>query len=401
MKKWGLLLALAACILMLMGCGGGETIGDNGHSTYYPSNSEAKEPETEFKINRDADLYILEKIDQETQLLQVYRISNGLEYQFRFNLSTEFVDKYEDRTPSANFAPGKVIELKTNPSDNVLVRVQLSDEVWEYTDVSRFSVEEARGIFYIAEDKYNYDDTTFVFSDEDRLKMEDLTDNDQLTVYGKDKKIISVVVTTGHGNLQLMNTLLFEGSFLQLGRNIFSVITPNMKMEVPEGTYTLAVANDGWGGTCEIEIVRGQTTEVDLDQIKGEGPKYGKILFVIELEGAKLMIDNREVDYSIPLKLRYGWHTMSVTASGYDDWSKRLYVNSDEATISIELEEKSTATTTGSSGGGNAGNTTTENGAGTTDANTTNGTTNSGTNNADQDYLADYLSTLTDLIGSL
>ena len=80
-------------------------------------------------------------------------------------------------------------------------------------------------------------------------------------------------MTTGHGTLSLTNTTLFEGSYLQLNKDIFVLISDSMEMEIPEGSYTLKVANDGWGGTTEIEVVRGETTEVDLDTLKGEGKK--------------------------------------------------------------------------------------------------------------------------------
>ena len=70
---------------------------------------------------------------------------------------------------------------------------------------------------------------------------------------------------------------------IQLNNNIFAIITQNMDMEVPEGTYTLKVANNGWGGTQEIEIVRGETTEIDLEELKGEGKKRGIVKFEINV----------------------------------------------------------------------------------------------------------------------
>ena len=64
-----------------------------------------------------------------------------------------------------------------------------------------------------------------------------------------------------------------------------------MQLAVEEGTYELKVANNGWGGNREVTITRGETTTVDLDELKGEGPKMGKIRFVIDVEDAVLMID--------------------------------------------------------------------------------------------------------------
>ena len=51
--------------------------------------------------------------------------------------------------------------------------------------------------------------------------MSDLTELDTLRVTGIGKKLISIVVTTGHGELALTNTDLFEGSFIQIGSKNF------------------------------------------------------------------------------------------------------------------------------------------------------------------------------------
>ena len=123
-------------------------------------------------------------------------------------------------------------------------------------------------------------------------------------------------------------------------------------MQVAEGTYELTVANNGWGGSTEVTITRGQTTTVDLDAIKGKGPKSGKVRFLIDVTGSVLLIDDKEVDYSDPVKLTYGQHTIAVYADGYDVWRRNLYVNSKKSTIIINLmdEQESTETdTTGNS----------------------------------------------------
>jgi hypothetical protein len=155
-----------------------------------------------------------------------------------------------------------------------------------------------------------------------------------------------VRITTAQGTLALTNTELFEGSFVQLGTKIFAEITPDMELQVPEGTYDLIVANNGWGGSEEVTIVRGQTTTVDLNELKGKGPTKGKIQFLIDVEGAVLVIDGQAVDYEEPVKLTYGTHSLVVYATGYDTWKRNLYVNSKESTIVISLTDEEDSETT-------------------------------------------------------
>lgn len=85
------------------------------------------------------------------------------------------------------------------------------------------------------------------------------------------------MVTTGHGELALTNTDLFEGSFIQIGSKIFAEVTKDMTMELPAGTYTVTVANNGYGGSTELTIESGRTETLDLNTLKGAGPKFGNI----------------------------------------------------------------------------------------------------------------------------
>ena len=85
-----------------------------------------------------------------------------------------------------------------------------------------------------------------------------------------------------------------------------------------------------------MEIARGETCTLDLDELKGEGPKTGSIIFYIDVEGATLSIDGDTVDYSAPVVLTYGVHTLHAEAEGYDDFDKKLLLTLRQR-ISISL----------------------------------------------------------------
>jgi hypothetical protein len=396
-RKRILYLLLAAALLLCTACTAGTGTDDGNEGFYYyPASAESETETVEQKENRD--LFLITSIDYAEETIQMYRYADGRRYQYAYGLDTRFLDKYGNLSSAVQFVPGKAVYPGRVDTQGKLVTLQIADDVWEYDNVRRFSVDEERGVFCIADTNYSYDDALFVFSDGEQGRLRDLTANDRLTVLGQEKRILAVIVTTGHGTLQLTETTLFEGSYLQLDTSVFALITPEMEMELPEGTYTLTVANDGWGGSCTIEITRGETTTVDLDSIKGSGPQYGTILFSIDVEGAKLSIDGETIDYSSTVELRYGWHTMEVTASGYDDWSKYLYVNSAEATIVIELADgeadtSDTTVTTGDTTDEEAGEAE-ESGA---DQEEETSEDSSGDTDVD-DLLEDYVSTLTEML---
>ncbi len=185
-----------------------------------------------------------------------------------------------------------------------------------------------------------------MFSGDKRIQMTDLSDGDTLSVVGRDKNILAVRVTTAQGTLLHCPTPnCLKKVFLQLGTKIFAEITPDMEIQVPEGTYELRVANDGWGGSTEVTITRGETTNVDLDTLKGEESSYGKVQFVIDAKDAVLSIDGKETDYEKPVKLTYGSHTITVYSSDYDTWKRNLYVNSEKSTIVINLADEDSSET--------------------------------------------------------
>ena len=337
-------------LVMLSGCGK-ETVDDG--MTYF-HHSIADQTEEDTQETQQQEVYLITGIDQTEESLRLYRYANGMEYRFYYGTGTQFFDKYGNRSTMAAFPLGSLVTIGEQTLDGTLSEVQLSDEAWVYEDITRFSVNEEKNMLMIADRKYRYKDNTYVFSGDEKVDMTGIRQGDTLTVVGIDKQILSVNITTAQGMLALKNTSLFEGSFLQLGKKIFTEITPDLTLQVPEGKYTLTVANNGWGGSKKIKIKRGKTTTVDLNELKGEGPQYGKIKFSIDVEDALLLVDGKQTETGKTLKLTYGSHDVTVYADGYDVWKRNLYVNSPEATIIIKLKDEEDSESSGTSSSQNS-----------------------------------------------
>lgn len=354
-KRWIITYLILLVVLFSgMGCGKKDTLGEGIYFHHSIADQTQENDPTQVTETDPVqeDFYLVVAVDQMEESLRLYRYENGMEYRYYYGTGTRFYDEYGNRTTIASFVQGLLITIGNVNTEGILCDAQISDQAWVYDDIRRFTVSAQQNMLQIGDSKYRYDDDTYVFSGDDRVTMEDIAQGDTLSVVGMDKKILSVRITTAQGTLALTNTKLFEGSFLQLGNKIFTEVTQDLTMQVAEGTYELTVANNGWGGSTEVTITRGQTTTVDLDAIKGKGPKSGKVRFLIDVTGSVLLIDDKEVDYSDPVKLTYGQHTIAVYADGYDVWRRNLYVNSKKSTIIINLmdEQESTETdTTGNS----------------------------------------------------
>ena len=351
-------------VLSLAACGKQDT--DDGVKKFYNSMNDTTEAvgestqsglkaaaeENGKSIKKSSDILIVSDINSANETIRVYNYSTGVQYQYYYGLTTGFFDKYGNHMSVSDIHQGDVVDISGADSDGKAKRIQKSDEVWTNDTVTNFSVDKDKRIFKIGGSSYRLGERTMIFSGSDVIDTDSLTAQDKLAVVGIDKDIVSISVTTGHGTLQLSNTSLFEGSFLQLGDRIFAEITKDMSLDVPEGSYTLAVANNGWGDSTDIEIKRGEITEINLNDLKGEGPKKSRILFEVDVQSAKIYVDDSEIDYTSPVEITYGKHRLKVTADGYDTWTRTLYVNSKEATIQITINDNTDSSGSDSSGTG-------------------------------------------------
>lgn len=353
-------------VLSLAACGKQDT--DDGVKKFYNSMNDTTEAvgestqsglkaaaeENGKAVKKSSDILIVSDINSANETIRVYNYSTGVQYQYYYGLTTGFFDKYGNHMSVSDIHQGDVVDISGADSDGKAKRIQKSDKVWTNDAVTNFSVDKDKSVLEIGNSSYRLGERTMIFSGSDVVDTDSLTAQDKLAVVGIDKDIVSISVTTGHGTLQLSNTSLFEGSFLQLGDRIFAEITKDMSLDVPEGSYTLAVANNGWGGSKDIEIKRGETTKVNLNDLKGEGPKKSSILFEVDVQGAKIYVDGSEIDYTSPVEITYGKHKLKVTADGYDTWTRTLYVNSKEATVQITINDNKDSLGSDSSGTGSS-----------------------------------------------
>ena len=238
--------------------------------------------ESEEKTEEKKDVYIVYRIDDETQTIRLQKVKNGKFSEYGISDATAYRDKYGEFTSEGNITEGSPVQIGTANQEGKLSYIQQSDQVWEQDNVGKFSIDEEKNMIVIGKTKYYYDDSLLVFLDGEQISLDTITGNDKLRVAGMDKKIISVNVTSGHGFIVLTHTDLFEGGSISIGGKHIYKIEKDMNVEIPEGTYQVTAANDGYGDTKEVTVKRNETTVLNLDEYKGEGPKLGKVKFILQ-----------------------------------------------------------------------------------------------------------------------
>lgn len=397
-KHWLLALAIFTVFVALSGCGRKDD-GPVSMKGYVSGVEAATEEVTQAE---ESSLYTVSGADTTLSTMTFLNIDTGRYEQYSYTDGTIFKDRHGSLISAASMVPGKVVTLTLRDKDLILEKVEQSADAWEMDDIGKFSYNEEDKIFTIGDTKYSYDEELQVFSGDAAIELSAVTGQDILRIQGIDRKVLSVSVTTGHGVIQLVNTQALEGGWLSLNHKNYYKITENMQLEVPEGTYELTVAGNGYGGSTEVAVTRNEQISVDVDSIKGEDPKYCTLTFAVDVAGALMYIDGSQVDYTQPLQLQYGIHSIQITADGYDTWSKRLYVNSPEAQIEIALSGDDTGSTETESTetAGNEENTTVEHKHSDSTSNSGGTNSSSGSSSSDSDAYRKALSEIIDTLTS-
>ena len=375
-----------------------------------PETAEASDDEMgDMEAARTNDeIYVVISIDTEKRLIGLALPDSPRTVQYGYTQATQILDDHGQFMSTAKLVPGRVVTIGELDDEAKLTTIQLARSAWYQENISRFSVDPSIGMLVIGDTKYRYDEHLRVFSGDQEISLEQVSENDVISVQGLDKQILSVQVTTGHGTIALTSRELFEGGWISRGTKIYAKVTPDMTLEVPEGTYELSVANDGYGDSKTIEVERAQVTTVDLNEYKGEGPKTCLVTFEIHVQDALLYIDGEPVEYDQPVELRYGVYSLTVIADGFETWERQLVIHSKEATIQIgepELAQEDEQEDAQESADGSSvisGSAVSE----STDDSETVSSEEKGTSTADAtgsstgDY-SDYLDTIADLIKSL
>ena len=282
--------------------------------------------------------------EQSTMILQQTGTRNKSVYSYTGG--TDIVNRYDEIISANQLLIGEVVDVETAEGSTRLTRIKVSDRDWEYKGVTDFSMDKENRSITIGSERYFYTDNTVIINDGKETEPDKLESIDVLTLKGYDKQLDSIIVTASHGYVRLDSTTFFEGGFVEIGQKIVKIITENMVIPVPEGTYTFSVTKDKTSGSREITINNNEEMRINLTEFQSEAVRLGTLSFKISPAGAKLTIDGVAKDYSQIIDVAYGTHKIVVSADGYEPYSQIVSVEDIYKEFNISLAKKEETQTT-------------------------------------------------------
>lgn len=360
------LLFLLFAALLLTGC-------QRKYSSRNTSSGEQETDKTEEESPAETEgLFLITGIDTEGKSIVLRNCTTLKEASYAYTGATYIRDKYGGNLTMSQISVGEIVTIEG--SQKKLTTIQISDKAFSYGDLHNFTLDVEHKILTVGNDSYYFDGNIVTAYKNSMISLGEISSQDTICLKGLGKQIYAIQVITGHGTIVLQNTEVFEGGYITVGNLLSQQITAEMRIEVAEGTHHITVANNGYGGSTDIIVEANRETAVNLEELKGEGPKFCTIQFHIVPENGTAYLNGEKIDVTQPMQVSYGVYRLSGEAEGYAAWSRILVVSSPEAEITIELgtendtEETITTAENEEDSGAEAENTNTSSDTGTEDS---------------------------------
>lgn len=329
--KFPVLLLICMAMLMVTGC---------NQNKNKVSKGTTEEETTAEKISYNAsDVAVVVKIDRDENRISLKSSDTGSVYSVNYNGGTKLKSKYGNNILIDNVHPGMVVEAHYIEGTRKLVELLISDEAWENTMAVRWDVDYDKKIITIGSSSYAYDDNIFIYSDGSEIDIREVSGIDELTVRGLGTKVLSVVVTKGHGYIRLKDETNYVGGMVEVGDDIITEVAAGMIIAAPEGEHTVAVSKNGLGGEITVEVKRGLETIVSFAEFEQPVERVGSVNFIVTPDDAEalLYVDGVLTEYKDLARISYGDHKIEFKSNNYDTYTKEITIVSAYTTINVNM----------------------------------------------------------------
>ena len=230
--------------------------------TVRPDNKTVEEPEVTV---REFSAVVL-GTDTENRTITVFDVREDREFSVNYDGTTVFRGKEGTIITAGVLKEGDLLHFTCKAKDpKKLAEVGWSKDIWEKTMVDAPEIYSDENSIDIRGKKYYYSPDLCVMDNGVKKSIEDLVPAaDRYTIRGEGTTILEMIVTIGHGTLQLINYESFENGLILIGDRYYLDICDPATYTVREGTYEVKASMGRKEASQTIEIKRNETVIFDL-----------------------------------------------------------------------------------------------------------------------------------------
>lgn len=320
-----------------------------GKTNRQPAATENPNASITYEKGRDF-IGVIKSINTENKTIVFYNTAFEEEVTCSYSGGTEILTKNGKQISSESLETGQVTDVYQNPNTKRLVKVQLTNDILEYERVKNLTVNADAGYIEINGGKYRYGSGFTAFSNGTPIGIQEISPTDEVTFRGVKGKAYSIVVTKGHGYLKPVKYKDFIGGTMTVNGVMIIPVTKKMLVPVPEGTYDVSMKNGDYTGSSTVTVERNQQLKLDMSKFKTLAPHTGQVVFDIDPVGAELYVNGSLTDYSKPVPLKYGKHSLRVLLEGYTPYIGVIDVQSASPSVQISLSDENAGVSDDSDG---------------------------------------------------
>lgn len=325
------LLALLALVMVIV-----SSCGTNKSAV----NKEIKDSAADG-ANADASVTgVITKINTSLRQITMRELDSNVDTLLNYNNVSVITNKFDEEIEGDALEVGQIFEATYASEDGKIEKMSVPKDAWEYQDVSSFSFDRDIKALSLADQRFQYSDSTNFIEGNKTIDLMEINDKDMITVRGVGIKVYSVVKSAGHGYIKFSNYEDFIGGMVSVGNGIIVPVTDNMLITAGVGSYKVTISKGNAVASKKVTVRNNKEVTVDFGDYVPEVKNVGNIKFNIDPKGADLYINGTIVDYSNPIALNYGEYKVKVELTGYTTYNGVLDVEDASKTINISLIEK-------------------------------------------------------------
>lgn len=333
-RKWTVKYLAVLLSLVLTGCG---TIGLAQESTFESAYENGQEEEPAGVVYTSAGRGVLLSVNTEDNNYMIHRLKEGDDIVLVYTGATTVQDQYGSPLTIEQLSAGEIVDVTYDSESGKTGSIAVSGDTFCYEGLTKCRIDEGKGTLETGSETLRISGQTKVFSDGREIGVNEILNQDTMTIRGMGHDVSSIVIEKGHGYLYLKDADALLGGWIEVGQTVISQITQDMFLTVPEGSYQVRLTAGDVDETREVTIKRDEESVLDLGDIELAAPVNGQVTLVVSPSEATVKIDDVTVNAAYPVRLPFGLHQITASADGYDTVSEYFEVVDEDTRVRLTL----------------------------------------------------------------